>query len=142
MSALADVRGGRLPVGIRWLARIAAVISLMTLTGCVILLMSLHSTPLPPLLNHLSQHGGSQDFAERLDRRFPVGSPEADLMRELWLEDFRPTTSLRSGLREAEFDTLGRGNFDICRTSATVMWSADDQGRLISVNGRAGWICL
>jgi hypothetical protein len=49
MSALADVRGGRPPVGIRWLARIAAVIGLVTLTGCVIMLMSLHSTPLPPL---------------------------------------------------------------------------------------------
>jgi len=119
-----------------------AIIVIMIATSCGIILMSFHSTALPPLLQHLSMPGAGQEFTERLAHRFPVGSPEADLIHELWLEDFRPTTSLRSSLREAGFDTLGRGNFDVCRTVATVAWSADDQGRLTSLKGIAGWICL
>lgn len=47
------------------------------------------------------QPGQTQQFTERLNEHFPIGSREADLVRELWVEGFKPITDLSSRVRKA-----------------------------------------
>jgi hypothetical protein len=74
------------------------------------------------------------EFGQRLARRFPIGSPEAALVRELWLEGFRPETALDAPERRADFVRLGNLS-DLARRDAYVSWTADSEGKLTSISG-------
>jgi hypothetical protein len=102
---------------------------------------------MPPMLQNLpsgSPHDqANQDrFSEQVRSRFPPGSPEAELVRELSLEGFRPATDLRAPRREAVFDRLGDFIHDICRRGGSIYWSADDVGHLTAVSGSYFIDCL
>jgi hypothetical protein len=102
--------------------------------------LSLKPTPIPPLLRNLPSPYDQDLLTERLRALFPDGSPEAEVIRELWLEGFSPVT-LQAPQRAAEFDTLGKGGFDICRTHGRISWTADNNGRMIVVSGSSSWDC-
>jgi hypothetical protein len=114
------------------------------LASCGTWISSLKGTPIPPLLQDLPfpfPRPAQDPFTERLRARFPVGSPEADLIHELWLEDFSPVTELQAPQREAEFDTWGKSGFNVCRNSGRVSWSADVNGRVTAVSGYYYRVC-
>ncbi len=99
--------------------------------------LRLKPTPIPPLLQNLPRSGPPTDqgkITERLRARFPMGSSETEVIRELWLEGFSPVT-LQDPQRVAEFDTLGKGGFDVCRIHGRVSWTADNNGRVIAISG-------
>jgi hypothetical protein len=94
--------------------------------------------PLPRLMQNLpasAVHGSQDKFTERLSVRFPIGSPEAELIHELWLEHFYPLTDLRANERRATFSRMGDVIHDICRRDGTVSWTADAAGRLTAISG-------
>ncbi|HVJ54230.1 MAG TPA: hypothetical protein VM689_17320 [Aliidongia sp.] len=100
--------------------------------------------PEPALLDGLPIAIGlsaEQAFTQRLIDRFPLGSNEADLVRELWLEGFRPVTDLKAARREASYETPVN-QLNVCVTYGTVSWSADDAGRLSALTGRKLDGCL
>jgi hypothetical protein len=96
---------------------------------------------MPPLLRNLAGLGDQGKLSERLRARFPIGSPEADLIRELWLEGFQPATDLRASKREAKFDRHADFPHDICHRVGSVYWTADEHGRLTEVSGRFSMTC-
>ncbi len=100
---------------------------------------SAHFPPLPTLLRGLSGNGvsatGSRQLTDRLQIEFRIGTAESKLIRELWLEGFRPVTDLGAPERVASFTRMGDLVHDICRTDAEVLWSADSTGRLMAVSG-------
>jgi hypothetical protein len=99
-----------------------------SLTGC-------NADSLPPLLEGISPvgRGESPQFTQRLKDRFPPGSREAVLVRELWLSGFRPDTDLDASQREASLTRYGNLS-NICRRDAHVSWSADS-GSLTAISG-------
>jgi hypothetical protein len=98
------------------------------------------SAPATPLLlqgrpTSVDGKAGHEWFAQRLKERFPPGSLESDMMRELWLEGFLPTTNLRADRRAAAFDSLDKAGFRVCRLTANVSWTADEKGQLTAIEG-------
>jgi hypothetical protein len=97
------------------------------------------SAPLPTLLQGVKSdsfpfRGKPGEFDQRIKERFPVGSSEAALVRELWVEGFYPVTPLDAATRQAHFERLGNLS-DLARRDASVSWTADDKGRLMSIEG-------
>jgi hypothetical protein len=125
-------------VNIRRLAAFASV-GLLAICGTYLYLLSSQFPAMPPLLQHVPStpfDPNSQEmFSQKLRDRFPIGSHEADLIRELWLEGFLPKTDLRAPKRIAEFNRFGDVIHDICRRGGEVYWSADDAGILTAVSG-------
>jgi hypothetical protein len=95
--------------------------------------------PLPNLVAGLRNplQVGGNDFEKRLHERFPIGSPEFDLIRELWVEGFSPATGPQS-TRTA----LWSGDSMVCELNARVNWAADDSGHLITLSGNYYETCL
>jgi hypothetical protein len=77
---------------------------------------------------------GPGQFDHRLAERFPVGSSEAVLIRELWLEGFQPETPLDAPEKKATFHRMG-GLSDLARRDAAVSWTTDGNGKLTSISG-------
>jgi hypothetical protein len=124
-------------VNIRCLAALAAA-GLLAICGTY--LLSPQFAAMPPLLQNIPSNyldpSSREMFSQKLRDRFPVGSPEADLIRELWLEGFLPKTDLRAPERIAEFNRFGDVIHDICRRGGSVHWSTDDTGLLTAVSGQ------
>lgn len=116
----------------RTVAMVVALVVLLAAFG-VRIWRADNGVPVPALLQNLeaSRDQASQDaFIRRLQDRFPVGSAEADLVRELQVEGFQ----VRAAQREASFDRRSDFN-DICRRGGNVHWTADAAGRVGSVTG-------
>jgi len=89
--------------------------------------------PLPPPPALLA--GPTGDYTDILQRRFPIGSPEANLVHELWREGFRPLTDLRAAKRVGEWDRPPDLIHDICIESERVEWTANAAGELTDLSG-------
>lgn len=98
-------------------------------------LVPMATPPIPLLLQSLPEQPSQEWFAQRLKEHFPMGSSEADLIRELWLEGFLPRTNLRVDHRTAEFDSGDKGGLRRCHLTANVSWTADDKGQLTGIDG-------
>jgi len=88
--------------------------------------------PLPPLADGLpaATTPPGHAFTDRLQARFPIGSPEHALIMELWSEGFDHPG--QDGQRR--WATLNRTSFP-CPRSWTVTWSVDDNDRLAAITG-------
>jgi hypothetical protein len=123
--------------------RLAALLAATALIASVVALVlwTREPVPLPGLIQGLpyavNPEVGSEAFTRRLRERFAIGSPETELIRELWLEGFLPQTDLGAPLRRAVFEQPG-----ICRSTAIVSWSADQTGRLGILSGGYNFVCL
>ena len=91
--------------------------------------------PLPPLLQDAAPvtHGDSPQFTQRLKDRFPLGSLETTLLRELSLNRFQLHTDLGTSQREASLTLYGNLS-NICRRDADIRWTADS-GTLTAISG-------
>jgi hypothetical protein len=116
----------------------ARLLALVPLTALGLLTRCEKGPPLPSLLEGVQGDSplrtGPKPLNDILQVRFPIGSPEANLIRELWQEGFQPVTALDVPEREAAFERKG-GLQDLALRTAKVTWSADANGRLIFVSG-------
>lgn len=77
----------------------------------------------------------NREFDARVRTRFPIGSTEVDMTRELQREGFtRDDWSFVIG-QGAEAKATRREDRFICRQAAYIYWRADPRGRLISIRG-------
>ena len=84
----------------------------------------------------------ASEFDQRLNARFPIGSMETALARELSSEGFHPDTTRKWPQRAAVYDRIGDFFHDICHRFAEVDWSVAGDGRIGSINGRYIVTCL
>jgi hypothetical protein len=99
-----------------------------------------NAPPLPALLQAVPIPKfpyDSKEFTQLLLKRFPLGSPEHDLIRELWQEGFQPGPNWTMSKMQASFDSQG-----ICRIQSNVDWTADNMGHLTSLRGDYEETCL
>jgi hypothetical protein len=96
-----------------------------------------HLPQMPPLLQNLPPWDRKVLTARLLDR-FPIGSPEADLIHQLWLEGFRPEAGWDSQRRIVRFGS----SLIVCRLWGTVTWTAGGDGKLTGVSGSSSTDCL
>jgi hypothetical protein len=92
---------------------------------------------LPALLQGLDDKhddASQQAFVQRLRERFPPGTTEAELIRELRNEGFLLKTDMRAPKRAASYDRAA-GLQDVCRRGGNVHWSADEAGKLSAISG-------
>lgn len=116
----------------------------LSVVGCALLSLGSvaawnRSASLPSLLQEISGDSFRDTdrpsaFDHRLKNRYPMGSSEAVLVRELSAEEFKLGMSSDAGTKAATFERLGSLS-DIARRDASVFWTVDDKGRLISVSG-------
>ena len=95
---------------------------------------------LPPLLqgiqgDPLPRRDAPGEFEHRLGERFPVGSSEAALVRELLAEGFKLSTAVGAATKTATFQRMGNLS-DLARRDAYVSWTVDEQGKLASIAGQ------
>jgi hypothetical protein len=77
----------------------------------------------------------SSEFDSRVRTRFPIGSTESDMARELRREGFiRDDWSFVIG-QGAEAKATRREDRVVCRQAAYIFWRADHEGRLTSIRG-------
>lgn len=90
--------------------------------------------PLPPLLDNLPDSKTEADqavFLARLDRAFPAGLAESDLLDALAAQGF---TRVGASERVATYDRRA-GLSDKCRRSGNLRWSADAAGHVVKLTG-------
>jgi hypothetical protein len=128
-----------------WLRRFAAVTIVAILASCGTRLWIWSAEPVRPLPSIAQGLPGNNysplrraAFTERLNDRFPVGSAEFDLVRELWLEGFQPPTDSHPARRVARFEG---GWYYFCLHWVAVVWGVDDSGRLTKISGEDGFDC-
>jgi hypothetical protein len=127
---------------------------LLIAAGLVLVAMSIGGTlawigtsdwrrPDPPLIQNLAGAGSSAQngsFAVRLKQRFPPGSSEQALGEALRAQGFvQNDWGGRTGSQHNA--AWSRGGFP-CVTDARVDWTADAQGRLVTIGGLYGYACL
>ena len=138
-ASLPMSRGRRLLHILRRLGGMVIVGSVAS-CGTYIFVLDSNRAPPPPLILDLPPAVGSNDLfshkslTDRLTQRFPPGSPETELIRELWSEGFRPTTHWSPSERGAAFEPDPR-QFNICAPATSITWSTDGSGRLTGVSG-------
>jgi hypothetical protein len=126
---------------LRYLSRVIAFLTVAIVASCSTKIWdAVHRQfpPLPRLLDGLTGNPNSEDrykFTAKLTARFPVGTPEIEVMRALWLDGFQPMTGPHADPRTAVFIRFGDFVHDICRRDANVHWSADGQGRITAISG-------
>jgi len=119
---------------------IAAISSAIT----VGILIWANEKPLPALIADLqgSDADISRAFQQRLEQRFPAGTPETDLIREIAgqfpAEGFVPTWNWTPTVHTA---TYGRSTFP-CREDWTVTWRIDEQHHISNAHGWYQRACL
>jgi len=78
----------------------------------------------------------SPDLSERLDRQFPIGSPESALKNELAADGFAAPESCEAdpSIMRARFFQKGAGflRYDV---DASVYWKTDGNGKLVWTAG-------
>ena len=120
-----------------WRRIVAASLS-MALAGCAF--------P-PPLGSHLPHTFAEADpaFDARVRARFPIGTEEAVVVRELVRERFKITAVHAPPINNPDGFTAEAdhgGNMGIaCELKWTVIWRAD-QGRISAIEGHYGATCL
>jgi hypothetical protein len=98
------------------------------------------SVSLPPLLQEIKADALTRkgfepgEFERRLRERFPVGSSEAALARELLAEGFKPNTAVGASTKMATFLRMGHLP-DLARRDAYASWTVDEEGKLASITG-------
>lgn len=126
----------------------ALIVVVLATVGTVVavrLIMWLNTDPIPPLLRGISNSPGRVDsgnqFTVRLQKRFPPGSPESQLVGELRREGFIIADGAMPQHRHASFTRIADMVHDICRTDADVIWSASPSKQLINLSGSSSVLC-
>jgi len=120
------------------------VVVALLASGATSYWLSEEPSPIPPLLQDMPWKNfhdiaAQETIDARLLDRFPIGSPENDLIHVLWREGFRPWNDWQTLPRGAGWD---RAEGFICRRSGVIRWSVDDSGRLTAISGQLSIDCL
>jgi hypothetical protein len=76
------------------------------------------------------------EFNTRVQHRFPIGLPEAELGRELSKQGFSQADW--GGTTGSEHEAIRREDNIACRLAARIYWHAGDDGRIKSIRGEYG----
>jgi hypothetical protein len=134
-------------IGVRDAGRIAAFLAVAVISSCSTKVWDAIHKPfpaLPHLLDDLPssfEAGAHAKFTARLAARFPVGTPELQVMRALWLDGFQPVTGPQADPRSVSFTSNGDIFHEICERYSSIHWSTDSEGRLIAISGRYFMTC-
>ncbi|HEY3951261.1 hypothetical protein [Phenylobacterium sp.] len=110
----------------------------------VALILSGCSTPAPRLGRGLPSNfaAASRAFDERIQARFPVGSPESRLRDELTAEHFKIDAVSPAQASGYQFSAQhGGGVFPACDLTWTVMWAVE-AGRIARIGATYYATCL
>jgi hypothetical protein len=96
--------------------------------------------PFPPLASELPRMAdeAERELNRRLNERFPVNSDEAALRAALKQEGWGEVRTSVHGHSVSFSRTVSF----LIKAKATIVWRADDKGRLIEIRGRYGLIGL
>ncbi|WP_448187231.1 hypothetical protein [Azospirillum sp. sgz301742] len=114
-----------------------AVVALLIIAGIAIMLLE---TPRPPLADNLPTNVAmaKQEFARRVEYRFPIGSNENELIKELSKQGFHPSWRRKD---DDNMATVERGGLP-CNESWMVTWRSDQAGKIVKINGNFRLTCL
>lgn len=99
---------------------------------------SLGTPPTPRLLQGLDGEWATAnaDFKRRLAAHFPVGTPEAKLIKELSDQGFKP--KLWRPRADEEMNAVLDLSSIPCNVGARIQWRTDAAGRITGIGGRYG----
>lgn len=123
----------RWALGILCVALVTAIISVVGTVAFVI------GQPRPdvPLTANLGADWDTMnnEFNARVRTRFPIGSPEVEMARELQREGFIRRDWSYVIAQGAEAEAMRREDRVVCRQAAYIYWRADRFRRLTSIRG-------
>jgi hypothetical protein len=113
-----------------------------TLAVCGTLLLSACANGIPSIARGLPRaFGPTSEFDARIRQRFPVGSPEGNLVAELRAEKFT-IVEVHDPAEQYRHNAYYEHHAFPCRETWTIKWTADD-GHIIGIEGRgSGDLCL
>ena len=104
--------------------------------GCVAGWLQLFEKPDVELVRGLSGSTWTDmeaKFDRRLRTRFPLGSPESEMIAELRRQGFHSNTW---GRADGDYEAILEWSSLVCVESVHVVWKSDEQGRLTSIKGK------
>lgn len=125
--------------GMRWALIICAAVfvsAAISIVGTMVFVVGQprHSVPLTAELTG-SWDAISNEFDRRVRTRFPLGSSEADMTREIRSEGFTRDDWSFVNPQGLEAKAMRREDRVVCRQAAYIFWRANREGRLISIRG-------
>jgi hypothetical protein len=92
----------------------------------------------PPIARNLPSNiaAADIDFKERVKSQFEVGIAESDLVRDLQAQGFQPPVSYR----DSKYATFSRNSI-LCELTWSVLWHADQQGKITDIDGSYSATC-
>jgi hypothetical protein len=108
---------------------------LAAVCGSAAAFVAIRATLLPPLADRLPSNFEAADtlFKQRVKDQFTVGSAESALIAELSQQGFQ-----RADGNTYELERLGI----VCKRRWLIFWTADDTGRLSTIDAAYGALCL
>jgi hypothetical protein len=103
------------------------IVLLMLLGGCL-----KHEKP-PPIAENMGLSIANKEWPPRLVRRFPPGTPEAQLLRTLQEQGFAIDTVKRTA--KADWTT------GVCNNEVDIVWQVDVAGKVTTIGGRYFPVC-
>lgn len=125
--------------GTRWVFGIGSAVLITAFVSVFGTMALFTAQPMPgvPLTAGLdgSWDTMNSEFDNRVQTRFPMGSSEDEMARELQREGFIRDDWSYFIAPGAEAKAMRREDRIICRQAAYVYWRADPYGRLMSIRG-------
>lgn len=123
----------------RWVLGICSAVlitAIISIVGTVVFFIG-QPRPSVPLTTRLdgSWETMNSEFDARVRARFPIGSTEHDMARELRGEGFIRDDWSFVITQGAEAKATRREDRVVCRQAAYIYWRANPQGRLTSIRG-------
>ena len=126
-----------------WFGRSVVLLGVAAVSSCSTWMYTAWTTPSVPLTMNLPMQtaGKSPAFDARVKERFSVGTPMADVARELMREGFvrRDWNSL---VGKEHFAERYDGSAPACAFGAWIVWKSDEQDRLTEIGGTYQVTCL
>ncbi len=139
VGSLVAVGGDSMSAGMRWVLGVVSAILFTAIISSVGTAVFFIWQPRPdvPLTTKLGGNWEAinREFDSRVRARFPVGSAEVEMARELQREGFTRDDWSFVVAQGAEAKATRREDRIVCRQAANVYWRANPQGRLTSIRG-------
>lgn len=123
----------------RWVLGIFSAVLITAIVSIVVTVAIFIGQPRPSVPLTAGLDGGwdtiNSDFDTRVRVRFPIGSSEVEMARELQREGFIRSDWSFAIADGAEAKATRREDRVICRQAAYIYWRATPQGRLTSIRG-------
>jgi hypothetical protein len=112
--------------------------TLYVVAAIIIAVLALRWTSAPPIARNLPSNiaAANIEFKERLKSRFAVGLAESELMSDLDEQGFRPPVSYR----DTKYTTFTATSIP-CELTWTVIWRADQENKITSIDGSYSAAC-